>query len=413
MKFYGVFIAIVLLTPVPWAEAALPFFSKTISWEEDIVLSDKRLLPIKRTVTYGPDEYGRPGRGSIKQQTISFQSKGRRIEWTSDEKWPIAYMPEIFDFLDGHPVIVMPVYRFGPCKKYGFPQDGVVGFVLRNNRWETISAHELPKEFKANLLRSTHAIQYWSKYKDKRIGQLERENLEGNTWGPRVGDSINDVVKFYSGIEDSCARIQPLPDPKFDEALQKSINAQNDAKSIVASIRSRTDIFEQVTQSGFTEAKGEWTGVGYLSQSCKGIVKTIEPLRNHDGSGSWQLVGHQLVIGEGRKVPIGQSGLSKYQAPMQMEQVTCDAKNIYVLRRANKTTLVINRFRYSGDVIDAIRVDLPDTDKVISGNGWGDVWGLGISNGQLSFSIANYSYPTVANLGGKISQKQTYALTLP
>lgn len=413
MKFYGVFIVIVLLTPVRWAEAALPFLSKTITWEEDVVLSDKRVLPIQRAVTYGPDEYGRSGRGSIKQQTISFQSEGGRIQWTSDEKWPIAYMPEIFDFLDGHPVIVMPVHRFGPCKKYGFPQDGVVGFVLRNNQWETIAFKELPKEFKANLLRSTHAIQYWPEYKDKRIGQLERANVERNTWGPRRGDSINDVAKFYSGIGESCARIQPLPDPKFDEALQKSINAQNDAKSTVASIQGRSDIAEQVTPLDFIEAKGTFTGVGYLSPACKGVVKYIEPLRNYDESGNWQLIGYQLITSDGRKVPVSQGGLAKYQAPMQMEQATCDAKNIYVIRRANKTTLVINRFSYLGDVIDAVRVDLPDTDKVISGNGWGDVWGLSISNGQLSFSIANYSYPALANLGGTISKKQTYALTLP
>lgn len=413
MKFWGFVVAITLLLPVRWAEAMWPFSTETVSWNEDIVLSDKRVLPIQRTVTYGPDQFGRSGRGSLTQQSISFQSKGARIEWTSDEQWPIVYMPDIFDFVDGNPVIVMPVHRFGPCKRYGFPQEGVVGFVLRNNRWETLSAEQLPKELEVNLLRSTHAIQYWPEYKGKRIGQVERESLQGNTWGPRLGDSIKEVTKFYSGIEDSCARIQPLPDPKFDEAKQRSINAQNEAKSIAASIRSRTDAPEQVTPLGFTEAKGAWTGVGYLSPTCKGIVKAIEPLRNYEGIGGWQLIGHQLVTSDGRKVPIAQGGLSKYQAPMQMEQVACDAKTIYAIRRMNKTNLVVHRFSFSGDVIDATRVDLPDTDKVISGNGWGEIWGMALSDGKLSFSIVNYSYPALANLGGTISQKQTYAVTLP
>lgn len=414
MKSYEFLVAVLLLTTIRWAEAALPFSSEeTVSWNEDVVLSDKRVLPVQRTVTYGPDNFGRSGRGPLRQQTISFHNKGVRIEWKSDEKWPIIYMPDILDFLDGNPIIVMPVHRFGPCKKYGFPQGGVVGFALRNNRWETISAENLPKELRVNLLSSTHEIQYSREYKDKRIGQGEKERMMKGTWGPRLGDSITDVTKFYSGIEDSCARIQPLPDPRFEEEKQKSISVQNDAKSVAASVQSRTDTAEKVTPLAFAEAKGAWTGVGYLSPTCKGIVKSIEPLRNYDGSGSWQLIGHQIVMSDGRKLPIAQGGLPKYQAPMQMEQVACDAKTIYAIRRANKANLIVHRFGFSGNVIDAVRVVLPDVDNVISGNGWGEVWGVALSDGQLSFSIANYSYPALANLGGAISQKQTYAVVLP
>ena len=64
-------------------------------------------------------------------------------------------------------------------------------------------------------------------------------------------------------------------------------------------------------------------------------------------------------------------------------------------------------------MIDALSVVLPDTEKVVPGNGWGDVWDVTIADGRLSLAIANYTYPVLANRGGTISQKQTYTVNLP
>lgn len=232
MTLNRLLIAVLLMTSLRLAEAALPFLSETVSWDEDVLLRDGSVLLVHRTVTYGPDGFGRSGRGTLEEQTMSFSSKGRRVKWSSNEKWPIIYMPDIFDFVEGNPVVVMPVHRFGPCKKFGFPQEGLVGFIFRDNRWETISAAQFPKTLKVNLLRSTHDIQYSPEYKDKRIGQAERHNLQGTTRGARLGDSIAMVAKFYSEMEDSCSRIQPLPNPQLDVAKRLSIDAASNAKTL-------------------------------------------------------------------------------------------------------------------------------------------------------------------------------------
>jgi hypothetical protein len=405
-------IAIALFISVRLAQAALPFTSETISWEEEVSSHDGSVLLVRRTVTYGPDEFGRSGRGALKKQTLSFSSKGVRVAWSSEDKWPIHYLPDIFDLVEGNPVIVLPVHRFGPCKKYGFPQVGMIGFMYRNKRWETVSAARLPKTLKVNLLRSTHALQYWSEYKGRRIGEAERKELQGGTWGPRQADSIEAAGKFYSGIEDSCSRIQPLPDLRLDEAQERNIQAGSNARPVEAGIAETTQTPEQVSASGYAKARGRWTGHGYLSASCKEIVKAIEPLRNYDANGGWQLVGHLLITRDDTKIPLQQSNLPKYRAPLELAQVACDDTTIYAIRRGNKNSLLVHRFKHSGEVIDALSVSLPDTEKVLPGTSWGDLWDVAIAQGLLTFAIANYTYPSLANHGGTVSGKQTYTVKL-
>lgn len=413
MTSYRLLIAVLLMTSLRLAEAALPFLSETVSWDEDVLLRDGSVLLVHRTVTYGADEFGRSGRGALKEQTMSFSSRGGRVKWSSDEKWPIIYMPDIFDFVEGNPVIVMPVYRFGPCKKFGFPQEGMVGFMFRDNRWETISTAQFPKTLKVNLLRSTHHIQYSPEYKGKRIGQAERHNLQGTTRGARLGDSIELVAKFYSEMEDSCSRIQPLPNPQLDVAKRLSIDAASNAKTLSATVTDLMEKAETVSAARYAEAMGPYRGVGRVSERCNGVVKLVEPLRIYNANGGWSLVGHLLITGDEKTIPIQQANLAVAQAPAQLEQVICDANTIYAIRRANKSSLIIHRFRHSGEVIDALSVVLPDTEKVVPGNGWGDVWDVTITDGRLSLAIANYTYPALANRGGTISQKQTYTVNLP
>ena len=97
MTSYRLLIAVLLMTSLRLAEAALPFLSETVSWDEDVLLRDGSVLLVHRTVTYRPDAFGRSGRGALKEQTMSFASKGGRVKWSSDEKWPIIYMPDILD----------------------------------------------------------------------------------------------------------------------------------------------------------------------------------------------------------------------------------------------------------------------------------------------------------------------------
>src|SRR4051812_37234643 len=113
--------------------------SETVSWDEDILQTDGQVLSVHRTVTYGSDAYGRSGRGQLKEQTIRFSHKGQKVQWVNNDPWPIVYMPDVLDFANGMPVLIMPVHRWGPCNKYDFPQEGLVAFGYQNRRWGRIA----------------------------------------------------------------------------------------------------------------------------------------------------------------------------------------------------------------------------------------------------------------------------------
>lgn len=405
-------ILLFLLLVIPPAHAGIPFLSETVRWKENVTLQDGNTILIERTVTYAPDQWGRSGRGRTKEQTIALSLNGSRITWENDDSWPIQYLPEIFDIVDGDPVVIMPVHRWGPCDKFNYPKEGLIAYRYHNKKWAITTTSQLPQTLKVNLLGTTHAIQYWAEYKGKIIDDESKRRLQENTWGPKQGASILDASKFYSGVEDSCIRIRPLPDPEFETTAKKIADSESDAKMFSATVI-RTNITpETVTADDFRRAKGDWTGTGYISESCKGTVTRIEPNRKYGDGGSWQLVGATLILANGAKVPITQNGLKPFQAPYQIQTLICDQKNIYAIRRKDKENLLVNRFQKSGSLIDSFWIILPDTSNVIPEKGWGDIWGATIKNEIVFFSLVDYTYPALANLGGTINKGQDYQVML-
>lgn len=170
---------------------------------------------------------------------------------------------------------------------------------------------------------------------------------------------------------------------------------------------------EIVTADDYRKAKGDWTGTGYISGSCKGIVKNIEPNRKYGANGSWQLIGATLILANEIKVPITQNGLKPFQAPYQLQTLICDKKNIYAISRKDKENLLVNRFLQSGEFIDSFWITLLETSNVIPEKSWGDFWGATINNETIYFSLADYTYPTLANLGGTINKSQSYQVKIP
>ncbi len=389
--------------------------SETVSWDEEVTFADGRLLLVHRKATYGPDEWGRSGRGVLKEQSIRFSYDGQKVKWENDEKWPITYMPDILDVVANIPVLVVPVHRWGPCNKYDFPQEGLVAFAYQNGDWRRISLAELPANLKVNLLRSTHALRYWKEYEGKLITPSDKLKLEtGGGWGAtKPGQSILEASKFYSAYEESCARIRPLPDQQLEEARQRNIDAERSAPTVQADLVSVTSDPEAITGKDFTEQKGIWTGVGYLTKGCKGIVEKIEPIREWSGDDRGyrsRLVGYQLIIANSpkRKVQIPETSRA------QMQCVVCDQTTIYAVRRQDKERLILHRFRHNGDLIDAFRVSLPETTKITASSEWGTLWSVVPgAEGGLAISIADYTYPQLANLGGTINRKVNYALQPP
>lgn len=389
------------------AEAGLPFMSKTVSWNEDVQLTDGQTLSVHRTATYGPDEWARSGRGPLKEQTIRFTHKGRKIEWENNDLWPIPYMPDILDIVSDTPVLVLPVHRWGPCEKYNFPQEGLVVFSYQNGRWSRSEISDLPKDLKVNLLRSTHAIQYWDEYKGKRITTLMKQDLERSGWGSTTqGQSISEASKFYAAYEDSCAHIRPLPDHQLDTAKKINSDAELNAQTVIATVTSLVVASEMITADQFRQSRGLWG----LSDRCSGVVQKVEPVYQYGEKGGQRLSGFQFVLSGGRKVPIENVSTAEYRGIALLEQVICGDNTIYAVRRQGKDGLLIHRFRISGELIDAFRVVLPDTTAVIPGKGWGYLWDVRPMPNSLEFALTDYGYESVANLGGVIAKRQNYVV---
>lgn len=383
--------------------------SETINWDEDVSLQNGQTLLIHRSAKFGPDEWGRSGRGPQKHQSIYFKLNNTKIKWEIDDQSPIISAPIILDFFNGNPVIVLPVFDWAACNKYEFPRNGLIAFIYQNNRWSKIEIDKLPKTFKVNLTQNTHDIHYWSVYKDKKIDYAAKLNLERNSWGAKQSVTIEQASKFYTEHNQSCAKIHPLADLKIEAAKKINLETELKAKVIQAKIEAVNSNLEQVKQADYARVKGVWMSPGYLANSCKEVVKKVHGLTLYGEHGRQSLVGFQLLLQNDKKIPFQENNLNGPALALP-ESVTCSENIIYVIRRVSKDSLIINRFTYAGEVIDAFRVNLPNVSEIRK---WGEVWDVSIMKNYLLISLANYSYTVSPPLGGTLSHKETYRIDLP
>lgn len=403
MAAYRLLIAVLLLTVSCVAHAArwAPF---TASWDEEVLLRDGRVLQVRRTITYGPDVFPPRGSGPLLEQSITFAHGGQRIQWSDTDKSVIGYTPDILDFVGGAPVIVMPVYFFTACKKYGFPQDGMIAFILRRNQWETIPVASLPKDLKVNLWSRTSSLPNDAEYQDKRIDQAEkRRYLAIGEGGPKFGESIDVATRFYTARgEESCAFIRPSPDAQLDAARVRNYDAGVTAKTVAATAADPRDKPDGAAAAEFAQANAVQKIDWQLSVKCAGIVKSVQPIRRYEETGSWDLLGEQLITTTGKKIPIADLKLKPLQAPAILHQVTCDRDTIYAIRRKDKGSWLLHRFTHAGELVDALKIRLTDVDKTVPGDGWGNPTGVAVADRRLSFTLADQN-----------GQGPYYAIQLP
>lgn len=409
MKLYYALIFFMFLCAASSAEAGLPFSSKTISWDEEVLLAEGQKISVQRTVKYGllVDDthlFGERGGGPAEKQTIRFYYNGRFIKWEySHPSWHYS-MPDILDFVKGMPVLVLPVYYWGPCDKYNFPREGLVAFGYQNSRWERIAIAELPETLKVNLLRSTHDLRYGygNKYKNELITTSLKQKLEKNSWGPGQGRSISEVSKFYADVEESCTRIHPPPNPALETTKQNNAAAEVHAGTLVATLKSSSNLPEKISSEDYRKAKGKWTGNGYLANSCEGIVNGIKPVRQYRDGGGWSLVGCMIVLQNEKQIPLSSAQL-----------VTCDNDSIYAIKLQNKDQLIVHRFFHNGKLKDVLHIKIADIDKYCVEGKWPWLWEVLPEKDQLTIVLARYSYTLTADLGGIIEQRLTYSARLP
>ena len=82
--------------------------SKAEYWSEEVALRDGRTLRIGGAVTRGMDEWFRRGKGHVSEIEMSFDVNGQRVTWTREQRGFAVY-PQVLDFVDRAPVIVLTV----------------------------------------------------------------------------------------------------------------------------------------------------------------------------------------------------------------------------------------------------------------------------------------------------------------
>lgn len=414
---------------------ALAFSTRTESWKEDALLHDGRTITVERKVDWTTHIvltdpfFGLPTIPHLSKNWpdkfwIKFENPDthKAIKWQGEQ----YFSPVLLDIVDGVPYLVVHGRTDKNTEKiYGCPElpyiflkyeDGFVG------KWIPIPVEQAPSVLQDANLSPSYDSPYGDLSRDQVLMNIRKvEGSSGGGFQAKIPRSYDDWYSIYKGSYRDERRMndcrppptRPLPSPKFEATRQHINEAGLKAKTINASIESFAENPEIVTPESFSSSKGVWTGNGYLSNRCDGIVKSIVAIREYFDNGGWHLTGSQLVLKSGEDLPFQQTNISKFQAPTIPQLVTCGYNAIYAVTRVNKENLLIHRFTYSGGVIDALHVVLPDTDKIISGKDWGDIWEVMPMKDHLTIALADYTYTSTANLGGTIKRKQTYAVKLP
>lgn len=144
---------LLLMVGMSMSACAMLFDSGNSDWEEEVLLSDGRVIVVERETIYVPggDEYVF-NRSGIKanENIIRFSDPGGSgdvIEWRSTKKSPQTYPedPLVFDLISGRPVIYTLVETSICCEVYS-------KYIYQNGRWIEESLPEKFEVHKTNLL---------------------------------------------------------------------------------------------------------------------------------------------------------------------------------------------------------------------------------------------------------------------
>ena len=134
--------------------------SKTMSWQEEVLLHDGSKIIAKRSQSYGGR--GEIGQGApIKEYHISFTlpNSSKTIKWTSEYSEDVGRAnlhPLALHMLNGTPYIVAEPNLCLSYNKWGRPNPPYVIFKYDGKEWQRITVQELPVVFKdTNLVNNT------------------------------------------------------------------------------------------------------------------------------------------------------------------------------------------------------------------------------------------------------------------
>jgi hypothetical protein len=127
--------------------------AKTVTWQEEVKLSDGRVIVVERETirVSGGDELAHGGSGTTpKERRIRFEyppGSGNQVEWRS-AKMSSSLVPEIplvLDIRQGEPVVLTSVATSEGCNRY-------LKYVFANAQWQEITLNEEFEAAPTNLL---------------------------------------------------------------------------------------------------------------------------------------------------------------------------------------------------------------------------------------------------------------------
>ena len=180
--------------------------SNDIRWTEEVKLSDGRVIEIQRRVELTESGFPVQERGFRKSVEICYPPMNLR--WKSSG----AYVPDIFDIVDGKAYMHVPIGGCYECGLLGDPEPNAVVFVWEGGGWKRVAHDEFPERSGWNLLMSFVSAPAHQKNdphglitlqdKEKRMGSTL---LEQKRYGWR---RINEMHGWRSACT-KCGRSQP------------------------------------------------------------------------------------------------------------------------------------------------------------------------------------------------------------
>ena len=128
------------------AVALTAFAGSDIRWIEEVKLYDGRVIELQRRVGLAASAVPAQRRGRIEYHEICYPAM--KLRWKS----AAAYLPDLFDIVEGKAYVHVPLGACHECGLHGDPEPNALYFVWERGEWKRIRHEEFPRASEWNLL---------------------------------------------------------------------------------------------------------------------------------------------------------------------------------------------------------------------------------------------------------------------
>ncbi len=418
-----------------FSATASGFAVRTEGWKEDALLHDGRTIKVEREVGYTFQLFYSDGMfGSWPDKfRLKFEHPDTHatIKWQGEQ----YFNPVLLDIVDGVPYLIIHGRPTTDTQEaYGCPELPYIFLEYQEGRgakWAAIPAEQAPAELQVANLSPEYPDfprrqspgdeeRYWGKRgrasrdlsHDQIVAKINfREKQQRGYFQGKIPRTYEDwhYVSKEGYLTDrpwkDCRPPYKSPPPSKEYTAMSKLNdvAESNANTVDAIVVSTITTPEEITKEGYRKIAGTWTGIGYLSDKCDGIVKGIKQVRHYGDGGGWKLPEAKLILGNDGEVPVRMPAV-----------VTCENGTIYLVsRNPSFSGIVVFRYLYSGEIVDATRINFPPSSGTLSFTQGGRLWEVLTDKNDMTIVVADYAYSSMANDGGTVKQKIIYSVQLP